>query len=259
MPRRNNFLFILPKKNLLDYGSCVLREVAESNSYGNRIIFLEGDDANPSRIRSVIESEDPILVVGVGHGSRCAYTVEDMLPFLMVRSPKDNCPFNLNLGICAGRVWVLNSCDVGEWLGREMVTRGAAAFIGEEDPFIFVIVDEPCASHDVKSVFYAEYKSVEYLMRGYSVAESFYARQDAYEDEIRYYLTGPGSTSRYADIIIRTLEVDKNIGVVYGDSMARVSSRLIPYYSPITRFGFGLVTTALSIAVVLGSILKRRK
>ena len=219
MPRKDVFVGIAPTTELLDYGACVLRRVIDSSLGDSQRAFIAwGDGANADVIRHLIERHDPAFVFGIGHGSPCMYTVQAREPFLSTCPP-------MNLDIVRGRVWLLNSCEVGAELGKRIVTDyGAIAFLGSSKPFLFPIVTPPCTTNEVMAPFLAEYRAIELLMRGYSVGEAHKARLDAYDKLIDYYTFGSGNASLYSDLVVRLLEIDRMIAVAYGDMSATVAT-----------------------------------
>ena len=218
--RKDTYVVIAPTTDLLYYGSCVLKRVIErAVGSGQRAVVLWGDGATASNARDAIAGEDPAAVFGLGHGSECSYTVQGKELFLSTCPP-------MNMDLVGGRVWFLNSCEVGADLGRRMVRDyGAVAFIGSSKPFLFPIVAPPCSMHEVMAPFEAEYRAVELLIRGYTVGEAHRARLNQYGRLIDYYTFGSGNASIYSDLVVRLLEIDKMIAVAYGDMNATVATK----------------------------------
>ena len=223
MPRKDVFVVIAPTTELLDYGSCVLdRIIKQSVSPKQRVFIAYGDAARADVAREVIKYRDPAAVFGVGHGSKCTFTVQAREPFLSACPP-------MNTDIIKGRVWYLNSCEVGAELGKKMVKDyGATAFIGHNKPFLFPIVTPPCMSQEVMAPFLAEYVVVDMLVRGYTVGEAHKARIAEYDKLIDYYTFGPGNASVFSDLVVRLLEIDQMIAVAYGDMKAVVAAEKRP-------------------------------
>ena len=259
----NRFVFILPTSDWLKYGSCVMKKVIEESvDIGDRYKMFEGGEALPEKIKEGIRDLDPSLVAGIGHGSPCAYTVQDMRFFLMYPDPEHKCSDLINMDLVMGRVWYLNSCEVGKELGRKMVEDyGAVAFIGSKESFLFPVFDPPCSSEDIMAVFEAEYTALRYLLRGFTVGEAHRARLKAYDDMIRDYTIGSKSLSPNAPLIVRLLRIDKDIAVVYGDESAVVATAEPMMKSAIMAHpleaGVGVMAIAIGGLVLLSEAISK--
>jgi len=247
MPRMNTAVLILPQMHYLDYGSCVMRGIADQFRSRINIIELNDGDAMPDNINAAIQQYDPIFVFGVGHGNVNIYTVECMTPYMTVCSS--------TASMMAGRVIHLNSCLTAQQLGRDLIAKGATTYYGNYEEFYLIIgcnnqIYSPCSNKLVTTVFDAEYTVEKSLFSGSTTGQAQQARLKAYDDEINYWTTGPGANQPCAADAVRVLEIDKSIAVMYGSDSAVVATP-IPTTLP---FAALLAAVAgLGIGVVMGS------
>lgn len=259
----NRFVFILPTSDWLDYGSCVMEDViSKYTDIGDKYVVLKGKEATPSNIKEAIDHINPSMIAGIGHGSPCAYTVQNKEFFLMYPDPENKCEELLNMDLVRGRVWFLNSCEVGKELGKVMVeVYGAKAFLGSKEPFLFPVFDKPCSSDDIKAVFEAEYVALKYLLRGFTVGEAHRARLRAYDELIKDYTFGIRSLSPNAPLVVRLLRIDRDIAVVYGDTKAIVATPEPTEKSSLAQhpaeMGLGIVAIAVGCLAVLSEALSK--
>jgi len=217
MPKPNVFLFVEPEKHYLIYGSAVIREIIDKYRKPDQtIIELKNGDANPEKINEILDKYDPIFFWGVGHGNVNLYTVECKTVYMMV------CDSNTRK--MAGRIIHLNSCLTAQQLGPDLVNnKNATAYFGSRKEFYFFIGSPPGSDRASKTVFYAEYQIDASLMQGKTVGEAYTDSQKKYDEEIEYWTTGPGKTNPYAAILVRILEIDKEISTILGNVNARIT------------------------------------
>jgi hypothetical protein len=247
----NTAVLILPNQHWLDYGSCVMRKIADQFMNRLTIIELNDGDAMPDNINAAIQQYDPIFVFGVGHGNVNIYTVECMTPYMMVCSDTTR--------MMAGRVIHLNSCLTAQQLGRDLIAKGTITYYGNYEEFVLIIgrvvngvqqILPPCSDKLVTTVFDAEYAVEKSLFSGSTTGQAQQARLKAYDDEINYWTTGPGASDPAAPYAVRALEIDKSIAVMYGSDNAVVATP-IPTTLP---FAALLAAVAgLGIGIVMGS------
>lgn len=216
MPRRNAFVFVEPLGHLVVYGSCVLREVVATHRRpGMEVVELVGEDARPDEIDSAVARADPILFAGIGHGGEDVWTCECTQPYMRACDPR--------AAKMAGRIVVLNSCLTARALGPDLVRKGALAYFGSRDPFWFYIGSPPCSDRASRAAFLCELQSVASLMDGRTAAEAHADRLRRYDEEIRYWTSGPGSSHPHAPIIANVLIIDKSVAVMLGRGDARAA------------------------------------
>lgn len=228
MARAGVALAIAPRGNYLDWGACLLKNYFERYGSGIKYQILEGEEAEPEKIRAVVRRLDPMFIAGIGHGAPCIYTVYEKKPFLVVKSSAHRkCVLNENLDLVRGRLWHLNSCLVGKELGKDMVEHyGALGFAGSVEEFLFYIGDPPCTTRASKATFLAEYEFAKQILLGRTAIQAHKARLKAYDQEITYWL-GMGAINPFSDIIVRLLTLDKMIAVYYGKEDVRIRG-LVP-------------------------------
>lgn len=212
MARNDTVLLVMPNQHLMSYASTVLREVASMYRYsGLKIVELAGYDAVPSKIDGALEEYDPILVVMIGHGLEDRITSECMQPYMSVGDDR--------VRKMSGRVVVLVSCLTAKELGPDIVEKGALAYYGSSNELLFFIGLPPGWGRATKSVFYCELQTLISLLAGRTTMEAHEDRLKRYEEEIEYWLTGPGKDSTYAPLMTNLLIVDKNIATFLGNNV----------------------------------------
>jgi len=243
MPALDHMVFALPNEHYLIYGSCVMREIIEQHRRANYVITrLDGGAANPSGIDSAINSVDPIFFFGLGHGNETTWTCECMNIYMTSCSDRAR--------KMSGRVVHLNSCLTGANLGRDLVSKGALAYFGSVEEFWLAIMDSPCTTRRVKAVFLCEYQVEASLMDGKTTGEAQRDRLARYDEEIRYWTEGDGKNDPYASVIVRILQIDKSIAVMYGRSDVKIVSaipappaaQLVIGLAPVLMIG-GIITS----------------
>jgi hypothetical protein len=223
MARAGVALAIAPRGNYLDWGACLLKNYFEKYGSGVKYQILEGEEAEPDKIRATIRRLDPMFIAGIGHGAPCVYTVYEKEPFLVIKSlANKKCTSNKNLDLVRGRLWHLNSCLVGKELGKEMAEHyGALGFAGSVEEFLYYIGDPPCSTRASMSAFIAEYEFTKQILLGRTAIQAHKARLKAFDQEIMYWM-GMGAINPFSDIIVRLLNIDKMIAVYYGKEDVRI-------------------------------------
>jgi hypothetical protein len=217
MPRTNTFLFIEPEQHYLDYSSCVMREIVAAHRRPQQAITeLKGSDANPTAIDNAIDSGDPILVWGIGHGNVDVYTVECKTIYMRVCDART--------AKMAGRVIHLNSCLTAQQLGPDLINKGALTYYGSNEEFWLYIGSPPCSDRAARAVFLAELQVEASLMDGRTTGQAQEDRLKRYDEEIDYWTTGDGRNHPDAATIVRLLQIDKSIAVMLGRPDVRVTT-----------------------------------
>ena len=247
MPRMNTAVLILPNQHFLEYGSCVMRRIADQFRGRLNIIELNGWDAVPDKINAAIQQYDPIFVFGVGHGNVNIYTVECKTPYMTVCSD--------TVRMMAGRVIHLNSCLTAQQLGRDLIAKGATTYYGNYEEFWLLIgcnyqIYPPCSNKLVTTVFDAEYTVEKSLFSGRTTGQAQQDRLKAYDDEINYWTTGPGASQPCAADAVRVLEIDKAIAVMYGSDSARITAAAPSMLAVLAGLAAAI---GLGIGIVIGS------
>ena len=220
MPRVGVALLVLPSLHYLEYGSCVMRRIADQFRGRLRIVELNDGDAVPDKIDQALQREDPIFFFGVGHGNVNIYTVECTLPYMRVCDSRT--------AAMSGRVVHLNSCLTAQQLGPDLVNKGATAYYGNYEEFYLLVGEPPCSSKCMTTVFDAEYAVERSLFSGRTTGQAQQDRLRAYDDEIAYWTTGPGRNDPCAPYAVTVLTIDKAIARMYGSGTARVVGYALP-------------------------------
>lgn len=237
MPRPNAFVFAEPLGHYVEWGSCVLREVVAAHRRPwMEVVELVGRDANAASIEAAIDSVDPILFAGIGHGGESVWTCECQEVYMRACDSR--------AAKMAGRVVVLNSCLTGRALGPDLVSKGALAYFGSTDIFWFYVGSPPCSDRASRAVFLCELQSVASLMDGRTTGEAHRDRLARYDEEVEYWTTGPGRTHPHAPIIADVLIIDKSIAVMLGRSDVRVTQPI----APVVARPINVALTALPLA-----------
>lgn len=224
MPRFGVALFIEPTTHHVDIPSTIAKQFADHYGQGLAVGQLWGDEANPETVRQEILRLDPLFIFHTGHSFPCVMTVQNLEPlFSMATGEHELCKEIRNLDLVKGRVIHSNSCYAGKEIGKYLVKKGARAFFGSVDEFLFLIPKTGEIDRATLSPFLAEYMVEAVLLSGGTVGEAQKNRLMAFDREIEYWTTGEGKDHPAAPLLARILEADKNIAVAYGDETFAVA------------------------------------
>jgi len=208
---QNTFLFALPLKHSLDYGTKVMEQIIESNKQPGQIITkLVGDEANKEQIKQELNRLQPAVFFGLGHGNVDVWSDECTEVFMRVGDSE--------VELMKDRVVQLNSCLTASELGPAIIDAGAVTYVGSKEEFWFFVGDAPGTTRATQSPFLAEHQFTASLLRGKSTGD---ARQDQlarYDEEINFWTVGDGKDNFDAMELSRILEINKNISVFLGQS-----------------------------------------
>jgi len=215
----DTFVIVEPMQHYLEYGSLVLHEIIQANKRaGQTILELIGDTANPERIKTAIQTLNPIVFCGVGHGNVDIYTVECTETLITASSSE--------LTLFKDKVVHLNSCLTAQQLGPALIDAGAVAYVGSKQEFWFYIGDAAGTTRAVRSPFLAEYQFTASLLQGKTTGEARQAQLQRYEEEINYWLQGDGKNHPDASELLRILQINEDISTFLGESDIRPSQKL---------------------------------
>ncbi|MHC1636492.1 MAG: hypothetical protein ACXQTS_07770, partial [Candidatus Methanospirareceae archaeon] len=199
------------------------REVANYiRSLGHEVLEVERPDGETAT--TVIRDFKPDIVWHVGHGAVCVTALEYDDPWLTKKSNSyELCTEDRFLDIVAGRIFDALSCFTGVELGKEVVNRGAKAYLGYIKEFWFLLCNDipcPCGRGKTDPVLIRALKATQLcnleflksLAEGKSIDEAFEASLSRFDEEIKYF---ENSTHRIAPIAIKCLRLDKNHQVLY--------------------------------------------
>lgn len=252
MPETNHLVFVEPELHILDWGSCVMHEIVGAHGKPEYVIReLRNGDAVPNKINTVIDEVDPAFLWGAGHGEVCVYSCECRQLYLSIKSPSFwMCDKGRNLDKVSGRVIHLNSCLTGVELGPALIEHGAVTYYGSKECFWLYLASPPCSDRASRTVFLAEHQVEASLLEGRTTGEARGDQLRRYEEEIAYWLTGPGRTHPYASSLVRILEIDKGISVMYGSETATVCVPAVPAWWWLVQIALGVAPLAVVGGVV---------
>ena len=241
----NTFLFVEPDDNYLDYASVPLHQIVEANKQaGQNITELMGTDANPERIKQELSKSNPIIFVGLGHGSETIYTCQNLAPLLHAQNPDE-------LALMNSRVLALTSCLTAVSLGPALIAAGTSAYLGYNQEFWFYTGDTAGSTRAVQSPFLAEFQFTASLLRGKSTGEARADQLKKYDEEIAYWTTGEGKNHPSASELANILQMNKGTSTFLGEASVSPSPQAgalagIQINPAIT---FGVAFTAVGYAI----------
>jgi len=185
------FLFSLPVQHGLIYASCIAADIASEHG-------VPTTNGTVTANVDAINAQDPDVFWSIGHGSPTVHTAECTEDFIRTGD------WPLNLELFGGRVVQLLSCQCGQELVPDLVSKGGAeAAIGYDKPFIYGVgitgdpEPPPCSSPSDRQDFYTfndcDLEVQRALLNGKSVREAVAASQAKHEEEILKYEIGERS------------------------------------------------------------------
>jgi len=207
------FLFSLPVQHYLNYASCVADEIAYERG-------ISTTDGTVSANVNALWSQSPDVFWSVGHGSPGLHTAECTEDFIRTGD------YPLGLGLGGGRVMHLLSCQCGNVLVPDLVSKGGAdAAIGYTDDFVLGVKADgdpdpnPCDSPSDRADFYTfndcDLEVQRALWDGKSVGEAGAASQRKHDLEIERYETGDRSDWYIAQYVAQWLLSNKEAQVLH--------------------------------------------
>lgn len=209
------FLYSLPVQHYLAYGSCIAGALSVPGGQDARVT-----DGTPSANLDAIWTHDPDVFWSVGHGSPTEHTVECTESFIRTGD------YPMGLGLVGGRVVQLLSCQCGDQLVPDLVSRGGAdAAIGYTEDFTLGIKADgdpdpyPCEAPIPRADYFTfcdcDLEAQRALLNGKGVGDAVAASQRKSESEIERYETGDRSEWWIAPYVARELFVNKESQVLY--------------------------------------------
>lgn len=207
-------------------------------SLGKRVIDLQGEYANKSELLNALDSWNPLLFWGVGHGNETQFAGQNTI--IMLEKDIDESYF-------VNRVIHLTSCLTGAFGGLldSMVKSGATSAIGYSVELVVGIdtpnfpVDDPM-NKATQSFLEPDCQIEVSLAKGKTLAEAFVDSDDKSNEWIEYWRA---SGHPDADVIIWALISNRDNKVLYG--LPQVSEPVI------TAEVMHPLTAAASIASLL--------
>lgn len=215
----NNFSILVtrPKNDLtttyLFYWAGLVIE--EAKKKGCRILDLREKRANKKEFCGIINKTKPELLFLNGHGNRNLITGHDQE--ILIQS-------NVNEDITKDSVVYALSCRVAETLGVKCVKKGARAFIGYKNDFIF-LTEQAFITHpldDQTAALFLEPSNliVTSLIKGHSAGNSHNRSQQEYKKSIRKLVTSESLQEDKSSL--RFLIWDMEAQICLGDQSARM-------------------------------------
>ncbi len=179
---------------------------------GITIIDLVKENANKNKFDGIISKKNPKLIILNGHGNENSVTGHKDEILIETDS---------NESILKSKIFYAVSCRSARKLGPKAIEKGALAYIGYDDDFIFVIDKNKTATplkDDYAKLFLEPSNEVALsLIKGNCTKESYLKSQNMFKKNIQKLLTSespPGSENwvRYLfwDMKHQTILGDKN-------------------------------------------------
>jgi len=194
---------------------------------GFTVSALKMDDAVRAKFDKQVLLSDPELVHGVGHGNESVFTGQNLDILL------ESC---VNDDSMAGRIVYLLSCMTARRLGATMVSKGAKAYMGYYEDFIWGDLEFPPGGYYHGIFMDLSNLIVGGLLCGDSVSTVYsrcMARYNAWVDYLSTLEDDP-----YIGSIIQYLINDFENLAVYGDVNAKATSKLNFHVGSIFLVGY---------------------
>jgi len=226
------------------YASYFVKDLARvADRLGFTTTDLAGDDAMPTRIYAALDAQDPMLVVGMGHGCINVLTAQDYRDVLWVAPGcKHHSHADDNTALMANRILYSYSCYTATGLGPGVIRGGAAAFIGYKGPFCWVIgpAQDPAVDPYAPDFFHCANTVAITLLRGGSVKEAERAAKAEFDKAIKKW---EASDDPRAPLCVTLLMQDRNYLVMYGREDVRTT--------PMVTLGLGWLALAIPFGIRL--------
>ena len=235
MPRPNVAVLVLPNyEDAVRYASKAVAGISGSVR-GWDIYALIGDEAVREAFERAVSAYDPALVVGVGHGSPSEYTGQC----------RESVLWECSDGLVRGRVIYLLSCSTGKVLGPDLVGKGAEAFIGYVEDFMFISSGEadPLADPVARYFFEPVAELLARLYTGSTVGEAVSKSKELYNSLIDH-LSRLGVS--WAPAVMALLIHDRDALTALGDTAAVVATYPAAVVAPAAVDVKSVVTVAVT-------------
>lgn len=214
MPRRGAALVTVPGDEIVTcYGLKALSMVRTIAPPTWIVEMLTGPRASREGVLSALRRLDPALFIGMGHGKEDVFTGYGMKPIFRV----------CDTDALAGRIVYLFSCLTAKELGKDIVAKGAAAFIGYDREYAFMAA-EPLRCRDpftedpyAAPFFIPPMEIIRALLSGYTAGEAHARGVDAFNDMIEEWSRSSDPAAPY---IVFFLKMDRDAQRLYGDPSA---------------------------------------
>lgn len=176
-----------------------------------RTIDLVGGKANRADFIGRVKKTDPSFVFLNGHGGETAVMGQDSEILVSVGDNED---------LLKGKIIFARSCSSAKGLGPRSVSVGARAFIGYEEPFVFMIDSKvstrPRSDETAKLFLDPSNQVATTLIKGHTSGEADKRAKQAFRRNIKKLLTSEATEDDSS--ALRFLLWDVNHQVCLGDS-----------------------------------------
>jgi hypothetical protein len=183
---------------------------------GMTVIDLERDMAVREQVLDALRRYDPILYFGCGHGSPSEFTGQYVRTIFYACDSRE----------LAGRVVYLLSCETGQRLGPDIISKGGRAYVGYKEDFGFYtpasdrpedVMNDPMS----RAFFEPVVTLLNALADGRTVGDAHRASLERWNYWIDYWSRQPGGSR-----IVAWLVHDRDAQVLLGDASAVVNVAL---------------------------------
>lgn len=200
-----------PATNYLFYWSMPVIKLAFQKAF--QVTDLSGIKANQVDFTNRVRKTNPSLLFFNGHGSETTIKGQDEKTLVSTRK---------DLSLLKNRIIFARSCSSAAKLGPKSLLKGAKAFIGYKEPFIFMteaeMVTKPLADRTAALFLKPSNLVATTLIKGHSSLEANMRAKKAFERNIRKLLTS--ETEKEDASVLRFLYWDMRHQVCLGDPHA---------------------------------------
>ena len=251
MPRSRVAVYTAPTDDVLTcYFVKAFRHICDASYAGEvcwfwNLVELRDELATKQFVWDTIKSIDPILFFGVGHGT------EDVFTGFRGDIIFSTC----NNEVLKNRIVFLISCLTGVKLGKDMVDKGAIAYLGFKKEYLVPIKVPPKCRDPMRYDEYAKpvvepiIKALSALLSGAPIKIVRRVLIDSYNQWIKKLSESNWSAAPY---IIYALTWNRDAVIAYGDLNAIATK---PVIAPITIGILAFITSLLDIKATPSSFI----
>lgn len=191
--------------------------IKEADKKGFDIFDLPREKANKDRVESILADKRPRLVFFNGHGDD--ETIFGHNDEILIKS-------GINEDLLESKIIYAASCSSAKELGKSAIEKGADAYIGYEDEFVFIgdtnSSARPLSDQFAKPFFESSNQIPLSLINGNKVIDASAKSQKMFQYWITYYRT-IGESLPEAPEILKQLLWDKRNQVIRGNQDTLIS------------------------------------
>jgi len=188
--------------------------IDEAKRKGLDYIDLKRERANKKEVEGILRDKQPGFIFFNGHGDEKTVCGHQNEPLIQIDLNEDLLKFKITYSI---------ACSSAKELGRKAVEKGARAYIGYQDPFLFLQdrnkLSRPLEDEVAKPFFRASNEVPISIIKNKSVKEAFQRSQESYRREIIRYRRRHGEEPGTPFILITLLGNSSSL-VFHGDGDA---------------------------------------